>query len=424
MALRLRRGTDAERQLITPLEGELIYTTDTKILYIGDGVTQGGLQVTGALPESIDDLADVDISSIAPEVGQVLTWNGVEFLPADTIGNGEQINADITADDSTILVNSETQNFQGNLFAGQDFIGDTFTGAFVGDGSQLTNLPIAADGSGIIEGSNYRIKLTNLPIAADGSGIIEGSNYRINIVADDSEVMVDTISNTFRGTFDGDLSGSVFGDDSTKIIDGVNNTIQAKLFQSSDNLVSFGNGSEASSSIVSIQSTNQQGVLDLKRISESDLTGINTINYGMIRFSRDDVNGSEIKGIIVGRENAILFSSSSSGLFTDPTDYFSFKEKKFGIGTITPEETLDVNGNAIIAGTINAASFNGSLVSDDSTTIVDAINGSITASNFVQFGKLTTAERDELTASNGMVIYNTTDNKFQGYENGSWVNLV
>jgi len=48
MALRLRRGTDAERQLITPLEGELIYTTDTKILYIGDGVTQGGLQVTGA----------------------------------------------------------------------------------------------------------------------------------------------------------------------------------------------------------------------------------------------------------------------------------------------------------------------------------------------------------------------------------------
>jgi hypothetical protein len=23
-----------------------------------------------------------------------------------------------------------------------------------------------------------------------------------------------------------------------------------------------------------------------------------------------------------------------------------------------------------------------------------------------------------------MVIYNSTDNKFQGYENGAWVNLV
>ena len=42
MALRLRRGTDAERQLITPVAGELIYTTDTKLLYVGDGSTVGG----------------------------------------------------------------------------------------------------------------------------------------------------------------------------------------------------------------------------------------------------------------------------------------------------------------------------------------------------------------------------------------------
>ena len=43
MALRLRRGTNAERQLITPAAGELIYTTDTKALYIGDGTTTGGV---------------------------------------------------------------------------------------------------------------------------------------------------------------------------------------------------------------------------------------------------------------------------------------------------------------------------------------------------------------------------------------------
>jgi hypothetical protein len=43
---------------------------------------------------------------------------------------------------------------------------------------------------------------------------------------------------------------------------------------------------------------------------------------------------------------------------------------------------------------------------------------------FVQFGSLTTAERDALAAANGMVIYNTTDNKFQGYENGAWANLI
>ena len=48
MALRLRRGTDAERLLITPVEGELIYTTDTKLLYAGDGTTAGGTLVAGA----------------------------------------------------------------------------------------------------------------------------------------------------------------------------------------------------------------------------------------------------------------------------------------------------------------------------------------------------------------------------------------
>jgi hypothetical protein len=52
------------------------------------------------------------------------------------------------------------------------------------------------------------------------------------------------------------------------------------------------------------------------------------------------------------------------------------------------------------------------------------VNGNIKSSGFVQFGSLTTTERNALTAANGMVIYNTTDNKFQGRENGSWVDLV
>lgn len=38
--------------------------------------------------------------------------------------------------------------------------------------------------------------------------------------------------------------------------------------------------------------------------------------------------------------------------------------------------------------------------------------------------KLTTDERDTLTLVNGMIIYNTTLNKVQGYENNIWVNLI
>lgn len=38
--------------------------------------------------------------------------------------------------------------------------------------------------------------------------------------------------------------------------------------------------------------------------------------------------------------------------------------------------------------------------------------------------RMTTTQRDALTAVNGMLIYNSTLNKFQGYENGAWVSLI
>lgn len=39
--------------------------------------------------------------------------------------------------------------------------------------------------------------------------------------------------------------------------------------------------------------------------------------------------------------------------------------------------------------------------------------------------RMDSTTRDALTnVINGMIIYNTTTNKFQGRENGSWVNFV
>jgi hypothetical protein len=65
MPFQLRRGTNAERLTTTLLAGELIYTTDTKLLYVGDGSTIGGVTAnnsmflftqggTGAVARTID----------------------------------------------------------------------------------------------------------------------------------------------------------------------------------------------------------------------------------------------------------------------------------------------------------------------------------------------------------------------------------
>jgi len=116
MSLRLRRGTDAERQAVTFLEGELVYTTDTKKLFVGDGTTAGGVSVDSALG-SINSLSDVDTAGIA--VGQVLQWNGSNFIP------GYADRESVFGQDSTLLVDAINSSINLDGTVKGDIIPDT-----------------------------------------------------------------------------------------------------------------------------------------------------------------------------------------------------------------------------------------------------------------------------------------------------------
>jgi copper chaperone CopZ len=64
MAIRIRRGLETDRTSVTPEEGEYLYTTDTKQVFIGDGTTAGGTLVGGAgalFITSILDSANIDL---------------------------------------------------------------------------------------------------------------------------------------------------------------------------------------------------------------------------------------------------------------------------------------------------------------------------------------------------------------------------
>ena len=50
--------------------------------------------------------------------------------------------------------------------------------------------------------------------------------------------------------------------------------------------------------------------------------------------------------------------------------------------------------------------------------------GSLATYTHLGILKLTTTQRDALTPINGNFIYNITLNKFQGYENGAWANMI
>ena len=368
MPLRLRRGTNTERQSITPQEGELIYVTDTKELWAGDGSTQGGIKVTGIVPERLNDLSDVNLS-IAPQIGQVLKWNGSAFVAADDI--------------------------------------DTNTG---------TN--------------------TN----TDTTGIVEGGNYRINIVSDDSTIMVDTFTRIFTGNFIGDASGlvnfpvdvgivpggnyniSIVGDDSSIIINSADNSLTTNDIYHSENALIIKNSNNLLRSVIEVNSDDELARLVIARASAEIID--DTMVYGRLDFKKDDPNGPLVTGAIGADNLGLFFTYSSSGIGETESEYVTFSaNSNFGIGTWSPTEKLDVRGNGIFTGTVTASSFKGSIVTDDSTTFVDAINGTISASGYIQFGSYTTIERDLLNAVNGMVIYNSTTDRFQGYQNNVWINL-
>ena len=78
MALQVRRGTNAERLGITPAEGELIFTTDTKQLYVGDGTTAGGIT---SIAGTIDSL----LADTTPQLGGTLDLNNHDITGTGNI---------------------------------------------------------------------------------------------------------------------------------------------------------------------------------------------------------------------------------------------------------------------------------------------------------------------------------------------------
>ena len=81
MPLQIRRGSDSERAAVTFLQGEPVFTTDTKVLYIGDGTTVGGIG-TAPLVHTHDASAVVSGVIATARLGTG-TANNTTFLRGD-----------------------------------------------------------------------------------------------------------------------------------------------------------------------------------------------------------------------------------------------------------------------------------------------------------------------------------------------------
>jgi hypothetical protein len=383
MAFRLRRGTDAERLLITPEEGELIYTTDTKKIYVGDGTTLGGNIVNTEI--ELEDVGGVDLST-PPSAGQSLQYDGANWVAGDITGILEgstfriDVNGDILGDDSSVLLNATTSLLTVDTVSANAITGATITGNLIGNGSAITDM----------ETTNLEDWSKSTPNAGETvfwnavDGVWQPTNFlTIN----------GNFTGTLAGSLDGDVTGSIFGDDSTVIIDGQQKSLLVDVRSSADNSIIIDSAVKES---VFAKSTIKKGTAEsvLDMVYGDDATDLSAYSGKIsdIRFATEGTDGRKSYDIITAYTNGLVIAHNDDGTSFPLETLNVINKDGVALGGINPAARLDVRGDAIVSG-------------------------------FTQFGSLTSVERDALTAANGMVIYNTTNNKFEGYQNGAWINL-
>jgi hypothetical protein len=141
-------------------------------------------------------------------------------------------------------------------------------------------------------------------------------------------------------------------------------------------------------------------------------------------------------GITDGINTSSLVSKMSRGTLTNPTalqpgDPILLTQGQAYDGT----NYIDVGGFGLLAdinGTVstgNVPTVFGVIIPVGEDTVAMSFNSSgVLGAPIVQPGSFTTIERNALTPAVGMMIYNTTANKFQGYQNTGgttleWVDL-
>ena len=397
MSLRLRRGTDGERLAITPEAGELIFTTDTKTVFVGDGATQGGI-VVSAGGVTLADLGDTNLVSV--QDGDILGYNASASKWEATRYVATDITGSVFAKDSGVLVDSNAGLITGTVvtdsvtasgaISGNTLVGD-LTGSVTGD--------VVGNVTGNVVGNSIGYH----------TGDVSGSLFAI-----DSSVMVDAIN------------GDIFaGEVNTTQVTNTLGTLQLRETASADN-------NEISISSTAIQATVGAGRIILSdeiTLTPKSTTGNVNINNPINLNKNDDPSkitftrqATDSSAFAANTEVSRLVYAQKQG--TDDSVAIlsqSVSEQQWTLlpspaGTIDYAKTLRFHNNGKLG-------INGTVSSEPDANLHVTGNVKISGGELL-LGNMDTTARDALTPANGMIIYNTTDNKFQGYENGAWANLI
>jgi Major tropism determinant N-terminal domain len=366
MALRIRRGTDAQRSGVTFEMGEIVWTTDGQQLFVGDGLAQGGTAVIGA---------------------QILGYG----LAYDSLNKRIEV-AGLTSDDvaegSNRLYHTTERAVDAvgaALVAGNSTnVGITFIYSQTQDDAGRINATVALDGVGITE------------VAADTSPSLGGN--------------LDLDENNITGLGSIDITGNVTA---SGIVGNDVITINAGVITSTSSLGIGITNSDTRLDIGSVANPNTLWVTSRKLFTVSTGLTDGTLTSGhSTRISR----GTLAVPTAVQPNDIIAYYE---GAGYDGTEYI--QAGAFGL-VVDPTGTVTTGNIPAVFGALLPAASGGGI-----TSFLFNNKGTLSAP-VIQTGSYDSTQRNTLTPLVGMIIYNTTSNKFQGYQNTGgttleWVDL-
>ena len=390
--------------------GQALIYNSTSGVYEPGSIADAALDLTG---QSISELADVAVISIS--TNQVLKWTGATFT------NSNIAFSEVTGTPTTLSGYGITNAYtKAEVDAQISAPTGDLTGSVFGDNSTL-----------LVDGVNSNIPKANIEDSANWDTAFAWGNH------------ASAGYQVAGAPHDGDIEGSVFGDDSTLLVDGINNKIvgavETASLRTSETVIVLGNNAQSnggqSLSIgntaisdsygVAIGVQTQAATYDInvgafsgknhittdngyrvavgafaqQNANPGDETGTGAIAIGTLAGDANQGANAVAIGRYAGRNNqaakSIVINATDSNLENTTADSLVIKPIRSAVGTTILMYDASSGEVTHTASPVITGDITGSVFGDDSTVLVDGVNSLIPSS--VLSGNLPALDGSALT---------------------------
>ena len=322
----------------------------------------------------ITGFASNKVDLLTVETGYKITFqDATGTIAADTI----QLDTTVSTEVNNVKVRSNS-----NIYPDTDntsnigIVGNTFANGYI---NNIVATTIAGDLTGNAVGETHK---ANTGVFGDNTGV--AGAYKLHVIGDlgvttgNLDLNGGSIIGANFEDATGNFRGSFFGDDSTIIVDGTDNSITGNL------------------KFPGATGTIEGTIIELTASNRIEATDIQTTGNFFPRFNESGAIGTVARKF-------------------DEGNFVTLRADAFNIDTITAS-TINTE-NFVLSGT-----GTGTLVSNTDLELQSGNRTKVTGGTF-QFPELTQAEVDNVVLQNADTMYNSDTNKFEFRENGSIIQL-